>query len=186
MKINGLILAAGGSSRLGQDKQLVMFQGVTLIRHIEQTLQPLVSQLHVVLGHNHTTVLAELKSSKPVLNSHWQQGMGSSLACGVKAAINQADAILIALCDQPQIPLTHYQKMIHTAQQNPTQIIATGYAGISGVPVIFPKTHFDELVSQSGAHGAHKVIDKNPNKVLTLICDAAEFDVDNQSQVDQL
>lgn len=186
MKINGLILAAGNSSRLGHDKQLVQYQGVSLIRHIEKTLEPLVNQLYVALGHNHVIMQGELKSAIGIINQCWQHGIGDSLACGVKAAKADADAILIALCDQPRIPQSHYQKMITMAQQHPTRIIATGYAGICGVPVIFPELYFNELFTLTGPQGARGIIGKYPDEVMTLGCDAAEFDVDCKTQVEQL
>ena len=186
MRIYGIILAAGQSSRLGQDKQLVEFQGSTLIRHTEQLIQPLVNHLYVILGHNHEVISKELRTATCLVNNNWQLGMGNSLSFGVKTAKKNADAILIALCDQPRIPHSHYMNMIKAAKLQNNQIITTAYAGINGVPVIFPKRHFNELGSLTGSHGARGIIESHPNDVTTLLFEAAEFDIDNNSHLDQL
>lgn len=186
MKINGIILAAGHSSRLGQDKQLVKFNGNPLIHHTEKMLHPVVNHLFVVLGHNHETIKKEIKAATCLVNEKWQLGMGTSLSCGISQAQNHADAILIALCDQPRIPVSHYSEMIVTATQNPTKIIATAYQEISGVPAIFPKQYFSALCQLNGQQGAQHLIAKNHHAVIDLTCESAAFDVDKNSHLADL
>ena len=186
MRINGIILAAGQSSRLGHDKQLVNFKGNSLMRHTEYLIQPLVNQLYVILGYNHENIQKELKTATCLVNKNWQLGMGNSLSFGIAAAQKNADSILIALCDQPRIPQSHYINMITAAKRHNNHIITTAYAGINGVPTVFPKHHFNELTSMTGSQGARGIIERHAKQVIALNCEHAEFDVDSNKHLEQL
>ncbi len=186
MKIHGLILAAGRSSRLGQPKQLINFNGLSLLQHTEKLINPHVSQLYVVLGYQHKTIQKELRSAKTVVNNQWQLGMGTSISCGLKSAEKTADAILIALCDQPLIPEFHYQKLSHYAKQNPNKIITTSYAKTLGVPAIFPQSYFSELKNLHSEKGAQPLLIKHRQQVVSVNCEAATSDIDTPDQLSDL
>ncbi|MCX7552826.1 nucleotidyltransferase family protein [Marinicella sp. S1101] len=178
MRINGLILAAGNSSRLGQPKQLVMYENQTLLQRIERTLWPMVDGLFVVLGSQHEYIAKALKQATPLLNENWQQGMASSLRLGMQQAKDQADAVLVALCDQPKIPQSHYHKLIQLAVKNPNHIIATSYNNQAGVPAVFQQTHFAALDEIRGKKGAQSMLRQGRFPLKTAACAAAAFDVD--------
>lgn len=186
MKINGLILAAGSSSRLGQPKQLVLYENQTLLQRIEQTLWPMVDNLFVVLGSQHEQISATLKHAVPLLNDGWQSGMGDSLVVGMQRAKGQADAVLVALCDQPKIPKSHYQKLLQLAAENRGHIIATAYNKLTGVPAVFQQFHFAALDELRGEKGAQALLRQGRFPLKTVACDAAAFDVDLPEHVHAL
>lgn len=184
MIIHGLILAAGESNRLGQPKQLLTYKGHTLLARVLTQLEPLLSEVHVVLGANKDTIKKQIKLNHTISNPNWRQGMGSSLSYGIQK-LPECDAVLIALCDQAFIPDGHYQQLINAAQTHPTHIIATQHK-TCGVPAIFPSQFFKALSLLSADQGAKGIISKNQEVVKTLACPLAAFDVDTPSDVAQL
>jgi molybdenum cofactor cytidylyltransferase len=110
LKIGGILLAAGGSSRLGKPKQLLQFQGRSLIRIAADTLtNSLCRPIVVVLGAETDRSAYEV-ADLPVgvcANGEWQTGMGSSIRSGLQHLLGNEpdlDAVVIALCDQPLVP----------------------------------------------------------------------------------
>ena len=104
-KIAILIVAGGNSSRLGSAKQLLPFQGKTLLRRIvdEACLDPAHS-VYVVLGAEHQRMQEELLGTKAtaVLNKHWMEGMSSSISVGIHAILKAQPELshcIIAVCD---------------------------------------------------------------------------------------
>ena len=185
MKINGLILAAGNSSRLGKNKQTIKFKNATLLQMIEHSLLKCCDHVVVVLGHDHQAIPTQAKS-QVVINSKWQSGMGSSIKVGVDCLKNQSDALLIALCDQPMIPPSHYQNLVAAAIHSPHQIISSHYQNINGVPAIFPQEYFNKLLSLPDKHGARKLISDHQNDVFSIACPSAKLDIDTFDDLTKL
>src|SRR5438046_5667842 len=105
--IGAVILAAGGSSRFGQPKQLLPFRGKTLIRTIiDAARQAGCSPVVVVIGSNAETIHSELAHANvlEVRNTNWRSGIGSSIRSGVQALTGRAtnvEAVLLLVSDQP-------------------------------------------------------------------------------------
>lgn len=186
MRIHGLILAAGQSKRLGQAKQLIEYRGRSLLQHIEHTLTPLVDELFVVLGHNHPTLQRQLHSAQAIINEQWLKGLGSSLRCGVKAAQEGADVLLVALCDQPKIPQSHYQALLAQSLAHPRHLVATAHADSAGVPAVFQRSHFTALLQTQCHQGARQLLHSQTFPLITLPCDEAAFDVDWPADIEHL
>ena len=109
--------------------------------------------------------------------------MGSSLSFGIKN-LPDCDAVLVALCDQALIPDEHYQQLINAAQTHPEHIIATLHK-TCGVPAIFPQSLFTSLKELQSDQGAKSII-QNFNKVVSITCEPANFDVDTIADLDKL
>jgi len=178
-----LILAAGNSSRLGQSKQLVEIGGTPLLRKsVEVALQTKYPVL-VVLGANadaHQKVIADLKTSV-VTNHNWQSGMGSSLKTGLNSLLHanaELQAVMILVCDQPFLTETHLQKLISEFQKQPQAIIASAYANVVGVPAIFKKDFFSELLQLPDDAGARKIIQQFADQVYAIHFEGGEIDID--------
>ncbi len=107
-KVGGLLLAAGGSSRLGQPKQLLQFKGKTLLRHAAEAMAgSMCDPVVVVLGAETERSANEIEGLPVVacVNENWQIGMSSSIKAGLAKLCREIepdiDAVLISLCDQP-------------------------------------------------------------------------------------
>ncbi len=183
-KIGGLLLAAGGSSRLGRPKQLVRFRGKTLLRRAAETLidsecDPVV----VVIGAEAEIFAAEI-SGLPihvVENENWQTGMSSSIRSGLLKLIElepDLDAVVITLCDQPNVNAKNIDHLTAAFRQSDSAIIAAQYDGITGVPALFSGCVFDDLLTLTGDKGARELI-RSREDVCPIKMEEAALDVDS-------
>ena len=101
-----IVLAAGGSRRLGRPKQLVRWRNDTLVAQSVRNAQALCGErVCVVLGAHRKEVAAALADTAPgfVANAHWQEGIASSIRSGVAALPPDCAAVLLLTCDQPRV-----------------------------------------------------------------------------------
>lgn len=161
-----MLLAAGSSSRLGQPKQLVRWDGTTLLRRAAE-LACAVSEgpVVVVLGAHAERCLPELEGLPltPVVAPDWHEGMAASLRAGI-AAVAHCDAALVLLCDQPQLSHEHLQALC--AAWEPGQLVASDYGPHLGPPCVFDRAFFPELLALTGDQGARKLLQRHaPRRV---------------------
>ncbi|CAN5481410.1 nucleotidyltransferase family protein [soil metagenome] len=192
VKVGGLLLAAGGSSRLGRPKQLVHFKGKTLLRRAAETLadsecKPVV----VVLGAELQCSTAELNglSVTYCVNDDWQSGMSSSIRTGLIAILNiepKLDAVMISLCDQPNVTAADIDAFITEFRTARPQIVAAAYENIAGVPAIFSAELFPKLLDLSGDKGARDLIRNNADVLVKIPLEAASIDIDNLDDLNRL
>ncbi len=190
-----IVLAAGSSSRLGKPKQLLHYQGKTLIKQVIKTASAISkNKVIVVTGFLHLELDQELKGFPVVLvrNPDWEQGMGSSIRTGIKALQNletssQIDAALFLLSDQPLITTEYLNQLIAQfyLHKNST-IAATSYAGTQGVPAIFDKSLFPELEQLTGKSGAQKIFKNYRQELITLRFEDAAIDIDTEEDYQNL
>ena len=161
-----LLLAAGSSSRLARPKQLLPYQGGTLLRHAAEVAaaspcRPLV----LVTGALHDELLPEIEGLPfhVVRNDAWMDGMGSSIAAGLQeletaAEGPQVDAVLVILCDQPLLTEDVIGQLIVQFQSTSQPVVASAYAGIQGVPALFGREVFPQLLGLQGVNGARELL----------------------------
>ncbi|ADO75955.1 nucleotidyltransferase family protein [Stigmatella aurantiaca] len=190
MKVGAVVLAAGGSSRLGQPKQLLHHEGRTLVRRTTETaLAAGLSPVVVVLGAHREAVAAELAGLPvhPVHNPDWAAGMGGSLRVGLRALPPESvDAALVVLCDQLRVDAPHLSALVDTFSRTQSPIVASGYAGARGVPVLFSRTLFAELEALAPEEGARRVIAREPSRVVEVALAGGAEDVDTAADLARL
>jgi molybdenum cofactor cytidylyltransferase len=190
MRLSILILAAGNSSRLGQPKQLIEFQGETLIRRITKTALTISNDVLIVLGANAELIEADLEpftgQVKTVFNPDWQEGMGTSIKIGVQQLAKNADAIMVLLCDQPFVTAEKLQEILQIFANFHQPIIACEYKNQLGVPMLFDKTIFPELLNLKGDKGARAFLHKYEGKIGLIDFQEGNFDVDTLDDLKQL
>lgn len=176
-----LILAAGESRRLGTPKQLLDFEGETLIHRIAR--QAAASNAHevlVVLGHQAARVepeLHDIKNARTIHNPDYTRGMGTSIRAGVQA-LKTHDAILISVCDQPHLTTDIFNRLIARIPASPSGIVCARYIPLGildeplstihfplstafGVPAIFASQHFPTLLALPDDAGAKVLLTAN-------------------------
>ncbi len=178
-----LVLAAGSSSRMGQSKQLLKVNGMSLLAHSVKQAAAVSPNVVVVLGsgfEQHKLALRDL-SVILVENKSWQKGMGSSMKQGVAhilASTPEIDSVIIMVCDQPKLQGRHLQKLIHAATETSKTIIASSYAGTVGVPALFKKEQFTKLLNADDDSGARKIIRQHAETVGTVDFPGGHIDLD--------
>jgi CTP:molybdopterin cytidylyltransferase MocA len=186
-RVAGLLLAAGGSKRLGRPKQLVELDGKSLIvRAAEALIGAGCSPVVVVLGsevEGSTAALAGL-DLEIVINDEWESGMSSSIRAGMRS-IPDADAMLISLVDHPLVSSEDLRKLLAAFKEPGATIVASGYSGVSGVPALFSSVLFDVLKKLDGDKGARSVIQDSPD-VVTIELPNAAVDIDAASDLERL
>jgi len=176
-----LVLAAGLSERFGAVKQLARYRGQPLVARALRVAESVCSNRTVlVTGHHGAAVHAACApiAGFRVHNSDYRQGLASSIALGVAAVRHAADGVLLLLADQPLIDQQHLARLAARWSGAPERIVATAYAGKSGVPVIFARRRFNDLCQLTGHTGAQPLLRQHGSAVLTVPCEAAAIDID--------
>lgn len=185
MKIAGLILAAGESTRFGGRKQLADIDGKPMLEHAIDQLRPIFNDdLYVVLGAFRDEILSMIGNrAKTIANDNWQSGMGSSITAGITGicAAGTYDGVLIALADQVGLTRNDYQKLLNAFDGS--HIIASRYKEMNGVPALFPAAYFPELAMMTGGRGAQQVLNSGNHDISAIAMPNAAFDIDTQDDL---
>lgn len=187
--IGVIILAAGGSTRMGTPKQLLTFEGQTLLRRIVVTaLVTSCEHVYVVIGANEAEMREELKDLpvRYIMNERWPDGMASSIVCGLSALLQDApdtSAALLTLCDQPGMTSFDLEHLIRVYRAESPGIVASAYPDGAGVPALFDRALFPELLELQGAQGAKRVIARHPHRTVNV---PALYDIDTPEEYERL
>ena len=90
------------------------------------------------------------------------------------------------LCDQPRIPTEHYHDIINEATNIDHLIVSSAYENNFGVPALFKRELFSELLSLNSITGAKSIIVKYRDKTSFIQCDAAAQDIDTDEDYEKL
>jgi molybdenum cofactor cytidylyltransferase len=190
MPVPAIILAAGASRRLGQPKQLVRIAGETLLARAIRVVRASASDpILVVLGAHHENIraAADLSHVRVVINPDWEQGIATSIHAGIRELLDlhpDAAAALLLVCDQPRLTTEHLRALIEAYEQaGEPKIVASRYAGTTGIPAIFPKSQFAKLLALRGDEGARHLIRNSENPVVEVEFPNGEIDIDTPSNL---
>lgn len=183
-----LVLAAGGSQRLGAAKQRLSRDGEPLLRRsVRLALETEPRRCVVVLGGD-ATGMQELLGGMPVqvvVNAQWRKGMGGSLACLREAVEGDAAVVrsLILGCDQPALEASHLNTLLQLAGQSASGCAVSGYDGIRGIPAVIPQALWLGL-PLSGDHGLRRLFATLGVDTLgCVVAPALGLDVDTPADV---
>ncbi len=179
--IGAVILAAGGSSRLGRPKQLLNFRDETLIaRAVRAAAEAQCTPVVVVAGDASDAIRDEVRAMPAVVieNPNWRQGLGTSIRAGVQYLADSTDAVLLLTCDQPLVDAAVIAALIRTREETGKPIIASSYANTLGVPALFDRSCFPALLSLPDESGAKYLIAARPDDVTSVLFQDGAIDID--------
>ncbi len=182
-----ILLAAGGSRRLGRPKQLEVFDDQPLVRRQAQLLLELQPACVVVVTGAVEEQVRQALDGLPVEFVHaadWSQGMGRSLARGIEAMPERVRGALLLLCDQWRIGLEDLEKLRAAWQAAPQKAVTSIWDDSSGPPVIFPRTLFQRLTRLQGDRGAHRLLKHFSGGLERVPLANAAFDLDQPGDSD--
>lgn len=164
-QIGGIILAAGGSSRFGKPKQLLVWKGETLVRRVARiALEAGLSAVVVVTGSSAGKVAASIPDwqLRIVNNSNWSEGLSTSIRIGIQSLPASVGGVVFLQVDQPQITVQLIRKLIETHQTSLSSIVAPQINGKRANPVLFDSRTFPDLLALTGDIGGRDLFDKHP------------------------
>ena len=140
----------------------------------------------VVLGAHAETLRGEAAGAQVAVNEEWAEGMSSSIRCGLRAldaaTSGRTDAAILTLCDQPFVTSAVIERLVAAYEEKRPALVASRYeAGgeaASGVPALFSRALFAELMGLRGAQGAKRVIMRHASEATVVSVPEASFDVD--------
>jgi molybdenum cofactor cytidylyltransferase len=163
--IGAVILAAGSSRRMGQPKQLLEYRGRSLLRSaIDAAREAGCRPVVVVLGAAADRIrpeLLDLFDVRIVTNMHWSEGMASSIRTGIKTSLETEPDVggaILMTCDQPKLGAAVLRKLMQAHDPAKVPLAACEYDGNVGVPALFDRRLFDDLMQLEGDRGARAVL----------------------------
>jgi len=185
-----LVLAAGKARRMGQSKQLLPYGGTTLLGHCIQTALACPAQgVYPIIGSYANRIQAEIQIEGIhwLLNPDWEEGLSASIRRGISYLLEERptiEAALVLLGDQPLITAKDLQPFFDSFVQKPERIVSTAYGEKYGVPALFPRKYFQDLLSLKGDRGAGKWMGNQADVKRVVL--RTTFDIDTKEDYDRL
>lgn len=191
-EIGLIILAAGASVRMGKPKQLLEFNGKTLLRRAVQT--GIESECHpivVVLGAQINDLKNEIKDFEVQIaeNADWKRGMSSSIKTGLQRILeinNQISGVVIMVCDQPFVSAKLINQIVEKCRKTNSLIVASEYSATLGVPALFGSLVFSQLLELENSGGAKEIIKQFQNETIAVPFEKGNFDIDTPEDYTKL
>jgi len=189
-----ILLAAGSAERMQQNKLLCSFGGRTLLENaVFAAEKSKATSTILVLGANKIENLNAVSKYKVenVTNAKWKKGIGTSIKSGLNKALQlspEMDVVIISVCDQPFLTKEIFNGLIDTYKKTSKKIVASEYSDSIGVPVLYNKNLFDELLKIPDYQGAKKHLITNADEkiITTFPFPKGEIDIDTLEDLKNL
>lgn len=167
--VTGVVLAAGGSQRLGAPKQLLPYGNGTLLDHVLSTARACeFDQLVCVIGGSAEEIRehVDLRNAEVVVNDHFGEGCSSSIAAALTTVDPRADVLVLMLGDQPGIRPETVKALL--AGRGAAPLAACAYQDGRGHPLAFDRSTFPDLQALHGDKGVWKLLDRAGEEVIDV------------------
>jgi len=181
--LSSIVLAAGESRRMGVPKQLMPWRQSTIVEQtVDNLMGSAVDEVVVVVGHMAEEVKKVLATRpvKLVVNPYFEQGLSTSIIAGLNQVDSQAQAVMLALGDQPLINSQVINRLIEEFYKHDKGIVVPTYQGRWGHPVIFAIKYKEKLLDLKGDTGGKQIIRNSTRDVLEVpvACESIYIDID--------
>jgi CTP:molybdopterin cytidylyltransferase MocA len=164
----GVVLAAGGSTRMGRPKQLAELDGRPLLAHVLAAVDAApVDRVVVALGGAAEAVLeqVDLGRAEPLVVDGWAAGMGHVLASTLARAGDDWEAVVVLLGDQPLVPGGAVARVVEAWRAGAGLVVTATYGGRPGHPKLFDRRLLPDLLRLTGDTGARDLLATHPDRV---------------------
>jgi molybdenum cofactor cytidylyltransferase len=179
--LHAAILAAGASTRFGSPKQLVRIAGEPVLHQAVANAALVAGQsVTVVIGANAREVAAALRQRAVsiALNRDWEEGISSSIRVAVRSAPPGSSALLLMLADQVAVTADDLKRLHAAWRRHPILICAALHGGAPGLPAIFPRWAYTDLLDLRGDRDPRLVLRRNVDRVVRIPMQNAGIDLD--------
>ncbi len=181
--ISAILLAAGKSRRMGKPKLLMPFGQSTIVgQAIDNLLSSVVDEVIVVVGYRAKEAIKTLvtKPIRLVTNPGYEQGMSTSIIAGLNIVDSQAQAVMLALGDQPLVNSQTINKLVKGFYNHDKGIAVPTCQGRRGHPIIFAIKYREKLLELKGDMGGRQIIKDHPDDILEVAvnCEGIYIDID--------
>ena len=169
--LHAAILAAGPSTRFGSPKQLARLGGALVLhRAVANAAGVAGHSVSVVLGAHAREVAPALRLSAAsvVLNREWAEGLASTIRAAVRGAPPRCEGLLLLLGDQAAVTADDLKRLFAAWRRHPVLIAAALHGGAPGLPAIFPRWAFTDLLELRGDRDAAQVLRRNVDRVVRV------------------
>jgi len=199
-QVSAVILAAGASTRFGQPKQLLDWDGLPLLAHVaDVALSAGLVPVVVVLGCQAEAARAALGTAEvcrrrcwetvqTVMNWRWEEGLSTSVQVGLAALPPETGAAIFLQCDQPLITPDLLRALVTRFEETGAPIVHPTHAGQRSTPVLFARRLFPELAQVSGDEGGRGLITRYTKDAATVAVTDPDVlaDVDTPADYERL
>jgi len=178
--LHAAILAAGASTRFGSPKQLARISGEPLLhRAVASAVRVAGHSVTVVLGAHARDIAPALRQRavSVALNRGWEEGIASSIRLAVRTAPPGSSALLLMLADQIAVTTDDLKRLHGAWRRHPILIAAALHGGAPGLPAIFPRWAFTELLQLRGDDDPRRVLRSSIDRVVRLPMPNAAVDL---------
>ena len=169
--LHAAILAAGASSRFGSPKQLVRLGGAPVLHQVVAAATAVAgNSVSVVLGANARDIAPALRQSAAslVVNRDWAEGLGSTIRTAVRTAPPRCEGLLLLLGDQVLVTVDDLRRLFAAWRRHPVLVAAALYGGAPGLPAIFPRWAYTDLLELRGDCDAGRVLRRCSDRLVRI------------------
>jgi molybdenum cofactor cytidylyltransferase len=189
VRVAGVVLAAGGSTRMGTPKQLLEWEGQPMVRAVaEKAIKAGLDPVMVVTGASHREVVGAIDDLRVQItrNIDWEMGQSTSVKVAINSLPDDIGAVIIFLVDQPKVPVRFIETLIDTHARTLAPIVVPMVDHMRGNPVLFDKSTFEDFSDIEGDVGGRQIFSRYSLTWVPWVDSSVFADVDTIDDYDAL
>jgi len=170
-RVAAVVLAAGSSTRMGQNKLVLEIDGESLVRRaVRAALGGGVDEVVVVLGHEARRVEDEVSdlACATVVNPDHARGVGTSLRLGIRQARPETRAVVVVLADMPFVTASMIGTVVERYRTTAAPLVVSRYGDVPAPPTLYDRVLFEELLSIPDERSGKRVLRAHKHEAVVV------------------